>query len=60
VGLTAAFVQIESMHDNPARRGLCAKSKDWLWSIAANDSGARVGLLRIDRESLSVFGKFLV
>jgi putative transposase len=50
------FQQIEYMHNNPVRRGLCAKPEDWLWSGAAEYAGVRVGPLRLDRESLPVLG----
>ena len=50
-----AFEQIVSMHNNPVRRGLCAKPEDWLWSEAADYAGVRVGPIRLDRESLPVF-----
>jgi putative transposase len=50
------FEQIEYIHNNPVRRGLCAKAEDWIWSSAADYSGIRVGPLRIDRESLPVLG----
>ena len=48
----AIFEQIEYIHGNPVRRGLCARAEDWLWSGAADYVGIRVGPLRLDRESL--------
>jgi putative transposase len=48
------YQQIEYMHHNPVRRGLCMKPEDWLWSSAADYAGVRAGPLRIDRESLPV------
>ena len=47
-----AYRQIEYIHNNPVRRGLCQKPEDWLWSSAADYAGVRVGPLRLDRESL--------
>ncbi len=44
--------QIEYIHNNPVRRGLCLKPEDWLWSSAADYIGLRSGPLAIDRESL--------
>jgi putative transposase len=47
-----AIKQIEYIHANPVRRGLCTNPEDWLWSSAADYAGVRVGPLKIDRESL--------
>jgi putative transposase len=47
-----AFQQIEYMHNNPVRRGLCEKAEDWYWSGAADYAGLGLGPLRINRESL--------
>ena len=47
-----AYQQIDYMHLNPVRRGLCEKPEDWYWSSAADYAGVRVGPLRLDRESL--------
>jgi REP-associated tyrosine transposase len=47
-----AFQQIEYVHNNPVRRGFCAKPEDWTWSSAADYAGLRTGPLRLDRESL--------
>ena len=49
------FAQIDYMHNNPLRRGLCDKPEDWLWSGAADYARVRAGPLRLDRESLPVF-----
>jgi putative transposase len=49
-----AHQQIEYIHNNPVRRGLCAKPEDWPWSGAAEYAGLREGPLRVDRESLPV------
>jgi putative transposase len=46
------FQQIEYIHNNPVRRGLCLKPEDWFWSSAADYAGLRAGPLRLDRESL--------
>ena len=48
------YQQIEYIHNNPVRRGLCARPEDWPWSGAADYAGLRAGPLRIDRESLPV------
>ena len=50
-----ALKQVEYIHFNPVRRGLCTRPEDWLWSSAADFSGERTGPLRIDRESLPVW-----
>jgi putative transposase len=47
-----AHRQIEYIHNNPVRRGLCTTSVDWLWSSAADYAGLRAGPLSIDRASL--------
>ncbi|GEM_PF-6606764 len=49
------FEQFETVHNNPVRRGLCAKPEDWPWSGAAGDAGLSAGPLRRDRESRVVF-----
>lgn len=46
--------QIAYIHNNSARRGLCARPEDWLWTGAADYAGVRIGPLRLDRESLLV------
>jgi putative transposase len=50
--------QVEYLHNNPVRRGLCARPEDWLWSSAADYSSVRVGPLRLDLESLPVSSCF--
>jgi putative transposase len=50
----AVLAQIDYIHNNPVRRGLCTKPEDWPWSGAADYAGARAGPLRLDRESLPV------
>jgi hypothetical protein len=44
--------QIEYLHGNPVRRGLCRRPENWLWFSAADYAGIRVGPLRLDCESL--------
>ncbi len=44
--------EIEYVHLNPVRRGLCTRPADWSWSSAADYLALRVGPVRIDRESL--------
>jgi putative transposase len=48
----SAHQQIEYMHNNPVRRGLCARPEDWYWSSAASYMGICEGPLIIDRASL--------
>ncbi len=48
------YQQIEYIHNNPVRRGLCARAEDWLWSSAADYAGVRVGPLRTNTGSLPV------
>jgi putative transposase len=48
----AVFEQIEYIHKNPVRRGLCGRPEDWTWSSAADYAGVRVGPLRMDGQSL--------
>jgi putative transposase len=50
----SAFQTVQYLHNNPVRRGLCAKPEDWFWSSAADYAGVRVGPLQIDRQSLPV------
>ena len=49
---TTVFQQIEYIHNNPVRRGLCKQPEDWFWSGAADYAGLRAGPLWLDRESL--------
>ena len=44
--------QIEYIHDNPRRRGLCERPEDWYWSSAGIYSCLRDGPVSIDFESL--------
>jgi len=47
----AAMNEINYIHANPVRRGICEKTVDWLWSSAAEYAGLEPGPLRIDRIS---------
>jgi putative transposase len=47
-----AHRQIDYIHNNPVRRGLCEKPEDWFWSSAADYLGVRTGPFTINRESL--------
>jgi len=49
------YRQIEYIHNNPVRRGLCEKVEDWLWSSAADHAGLRAGPLRLDIESIPLY-----
>ena len=49
------YHQIDYIHNNPVRRGLCENSEDWPWSSAAQYAGLRSGPLTLDRESLPLF-----
>jgi putative transposase len=51
----ALHQQMEYIHNNPVRRGLCAKPDNWLWSSAADYAAARVGPLTIDKQSVPTF-----
>lgn len=44
--------QIEYIHFNPVRRGLCDRPEDWHWSSAGNYAGVRNAPMTIDIESL--------
>jgi putative transposase len=48
----AAHAQIDYMHCNPVRRGLCVRAEDYTYSSAGDYAGIRVGPLRVDRESV--------
>jgi putative transposase len=48
----AVHQQVEYLHQNPVRRGLCVQPEDWIWSSAADYAELRTGPLRVDRESL--------
>ncbi|MBL9081822.1 MAG: transposase [Planctomycetales bacterium] len=44
--------EIEYIHGNPIRRGLCERALDWPWSSAADYAGLRQGPVTIDKSSL--------
>jgi putative transposase len=44
--------EIEYMHANPTRRGLCLRPEDWLYSSAADYLGIRASLIPLDKDSL--------
>jgi putative transposase len=46
-----AHQEIEYIHNNPIRRGLCDRPEDWHWSSAADYAGVRIGPLTINPES---------
>jgi putative transposase len=48
----AIFAEIDFVHANPIRRGLCATPEDWRWSSAADRNGTGSGPLAIDFTSL--------
>jgi putative transposase len=47
-----AHQQIEYIHNNSVRRGLCTRTEDWLWSSARDYARVRTGPLIVDWESL--------
>jgi REP-associated tyrosine transposase len=49
---TAIWAEIDYIHQNPTRRGLCTHADDWHWSSAADYSGLRSGPLHLDMNSL--------
>ena len=49
---SVVYQQIEYLHNNPVRRGLCERPEDWLWSSAVDYARMRAGPLRLDRQSL--------
>ena len=44
--------EIEYIHRNPVKRGLCSRPEQWYWSSAADYAGRTDGPLRIDRDSV--------
>jgi putative transposase len=54
----AIYQQIDYLHANPVRRGLCARPEDWPWSSAADYAGIRKGPALLQRESLPTIGEF--
>ena len=53
------YSQIEYMHNNPVRRGLCEQAEDWLWSSAADYAGLRTGPVRLDYRVSALVFEFL-
>jgi len=49
---TTVHEQIEYIHNNPVRRGLCERPEQWPWSSAADYAGVRAGPLKLNAESL--------
>lgn len=48
----AIWGMIEYIHQNPIRRGLCARAEDWAWSSIHEFRAPGTGALRIDFESI--------
>jgi putative transposase len=48
----AIWAEIDYIHTNPVRRGLCETSTAWLWSSAQEQEQPGSGLLRLDLSSL--------
>ena len=46
------WTEIDYIHANPVRRGLCERPIDWVWSSAIEYERPGTGLLRIDQSSL--------
>jgi putative transposase len=46
------WAEIEYLHANPVRRGLCKRPLDWEWSSAREGERPGTGLLRLNLESL--------
>lgn len=44
--------EIDYIHANPVRRGLCTRPEEWRWSSAAEYLGIRRGEVRLNLESL--------
>ena len=51
----AILNEIDYIHANPVRRGLCNRPEDWPWSSAADYLGIRQGPLDLDLQSLPRF-----
>ena len=51
---TTIWAEIDYIHANPPRRGLCERAIEWPWSSAAEYEFPGTGLLKIDRESLPI------
>ena len=48
----AIVSEIDYLHANPVRRGLCERVEDWPWSSAADYAGLREGPFKLNLESL--------
>jgi putative transposase len=46
------WAEIDYIHANPSRRGLCLRATDWVWSGAMEMETGIVGLIPLNRESL--------
>jgi putative transposase len=55
---TTVYQQIDYIHANPVRRGLCLRPEEWPWSSAADYVGVRKGPAVLQRESLPAVGEF--
>jgi putative transposase len=44
--------EIDYIHANPVRRGLCERTTDWTWSSAVEFESPGVGILRLDRSTI--------
>jgi len=49
---TTIWSEMDYIHANPVRRGLCERAVDWFWSSAADYLGVRQGPLVLDTSSL--------
>jgi putative transposase len=45
------WAEIDYIHANPVRRGLCESPSDWVWSSAREQESPGTGLLRLDLTS---------
>ncbi len=44
--------EIEYIHNNPLRRGLCGRAEDWYWSSAGDYANTHIGPIAINKDSL--------
>ncbi len=51
------LAEIQYIHANPVRRGLCERPEDWGWSSAADFAGTGTGPLTLNVASLPDFGE---
>ena len=49
---TTLWHEIDYLHANPVRRGLCQCPEDWQWSSAAGYRGLRTGPLKMNSDSM--------